>query len=80
MDKLYRIEDINLLTYSQFQTISLQLHNAVLIEDLTVNSEVPGSIPCATRFSEYQWVWNGVHSAPVRINEELLERKAAVPV
>jgi hypothetical protein len=22
-----------------------------------------GSIPSATRFSEKQWVWNGVHSA-----------------
>jgi hypothetical protein len=22
-----------------------------------------GSIPCATRFSEKQWVWNGIHSA-----------------
>jgi hypothetical protein len=28
----------------------------------------------------YQWVWNGVHSALVRINEELLERKVADPV
>jgi hypothetical protein len=27
-----------------------------------------------------RWVWNGVHSALVRINEELLERKVAVPV
>ena len=25
--------------------------------------EVSGSIPGATRFSEQQWVWNGVHSA-----------------
>jgi hypothetical protein len=25
--------------------------------------EVPGSIPGATRFSEKEWVWNGVHSA-----------------
>jgi hypothetical protein len=25
--------------------------------------EVPGSIPGATRFSEKQWVWNGVHPA-----------------
>jgi hypothetical protein len=23
----------------------------------------PGSIPGASRFSEKQWVWNGVHSA-----------------
>jgi hypothetical protein len=38
-------------------------------------SEVPGSIPGATRFSEKQWVWNAVHSALLRINEELLERK-----
>jgi hypothetical protein len=27
-----------------------------------------------------QWVWNGVHSAFVRINEELLERKVTAPV
>jgi hypothetical protein len=37
--------------------------------------EVPGSILGAARFSEERWVWNGVHSALVRINEELLERK-----
>jgi hypothetical protein len=34
----------------------------------------------AARFSEQQWVWNGVHSALVRINEELLERKVAALV
>jgi hypothetical protein len=38
-----------------------------------------GSNPGATRFSEYQWVWNGVHSAFVRINE-LLERKVAAVI
>jgi hypothetical protein len=43
---------------------------------LVVNPEVPGSITGATRCSEYQWVWNGVHSALVRITEELIERKA----
>jgi hypothetical protein len=42
--------------------------------------EVPGSIPGATRCFAYQWVCNGVHSALVRINEELLERKLAAPV
>jgi hypothetical protein len=42
--------------------------------------EVPGSILGATRFSEDQCVWNGVHSALARINEELLERKVAAPV
>jgi hypothetical protein len=36
--------------------------------------------PGAARFSEWQWVWNGVHSALVRINEELLERNVAAPV
>jgi hypothetical protein len=25
----------------------------------------------------FLWVWNGVHSALVRINEELLERKSS---
>jgi hypothetical protein len=47
---------------------------------LAADPDVPGSIPGATRFSERQWVWNGVHSAFVRINEELLERRVAVPV
>jgi hypothetical protein len=49
-------------------------------EFLAANTEVPGSIPGATRFSEYQWVWNGVHLALARINDELLERKVAAPV
>jgi hypothetical protein len=47
---------------------------------LAANPEAPGSIPGAARFSEEQWVWNGVHSALVKINEELLERKVAAPV
>jgi hypothetical protein len=44
------------------------------------NPEVPGSILGDIRFSELQWVLNGVHSALLRINEELLERKVAAPV
>jgi hypothetical protein len=47
---------------------------------LAADPEVPGSIPGAVRSSEYQWVWNWAHSALVRINEELLERKVAAPV
>jgi hypothetical protein len=47
---------------------------------LPANPEVPSSIPGATRFFEQQWVWNGVHSALVRINVELLERNVAAPV
>jgi hypothetical protein len=50
------------------------------LEFLAANPEVPGSIPNAIRFSEKQWVWNGVHSALVRINEELLEGKVVAPV
>jgi hypothetical protein len=46
-----------------------------LLEFQAANPEVPGSVPNAIRFSEEQWVWNGVLSALVRINEELLERK-----
>jgi hypothetical protein len=30
---------------------------------LATDTEVPGSIPGATRFSEWWWVWDGVHSA-----------------
>jgi hypothetical protein len=47
---------------------------------LAAHPEVPGLISGATKFSEYQWVWNGAHSALVRINEELFERKVAAPV
>ena len=32
-------------------------------EFLATDTEFSGSIPGATRFSEQQWVWNGVHSA-----------------
>jgi hypothetical protein len=49
-------------------------------ELFTVDSEVPCSIPGTARFSEQQWVWKGVHSFLMKINEELLERKVAVPV
>jgi hypothetical protein len=44
-------------------------------ELLTDYPEDLGSNPPATKFSVEKWVWNGVHSAFVRINEELLERK-----
>jgi hypothetical protein len=44
------------------------------------NTEVPGSIPSAVRLPALQWVCNGVHSALVRINEDLIERKIAAPV
>jgi hypothetical protein len=37
---------------------------------------MPGSIPGAASFL----LWNGVHSALVRIDVELLERKVEVPV
>jgi hypothetical protein len=50
------------------------------LDFLAADPEVPGSIPVAARFSEYQWVWNGVQPAFVRINEELLEGKVAAPV
>jgi hypothetical protein len=50
-----------------------------LSDFLAADREVPGSILGAARFSK-QWFWNGVHSALVRINEELLERKVAAPV
>jgi hypothetical protein len=49
-------------------------------EFLAANPEVLGSIPGATRFSEWQWVGSEVHSAHVRINEELLQRIIAAPV
>jgi hypothetical protein len=46
-----------------------------LIEFLAIDLKDPGSIPGDNRFSEEYCAWNKVHSALVRINEELLERK-----
>jgi hypothetical protein len=34
-----------------------------VLQVLPTEPEVPGSIPGSSRFSETQWVWNGVHSA-----------------
>jgi hypothetical protein len=51
-----------------------------LSDFLATDPEVLCSIPAATGFSKKQWIWIGVHSALVRINEELLERKLAAPV
>jgi hypothetical protein len=74
----------NLLTSeTQFDAVILTEGTASVVSwshFLAAGPEVSGSIPGAARFSEYQWVWNGVHSALVRINEELLERKVAAPV
>jgi hypothetical protein len=42
-------------------------------------SRGPGSIPGATRFSEKQWVWNGVHSASWMQLRTYLEEKVVVP-
>jgi hypothetical protein len=49
-------------------------------EFLAANPKVPGSILGASGFFESQWVWNVVHSAFVRINEELLERRITAAV
>jgi hypothetical protein len=40
----------------------------------------PGSIPGATRFSEKQWVWNGVHPASWAQLRSCLKEKLAAPV
>jgi hypothetical protein len=66
--------------HNTFLLFPLQLSPGVSYKFLLANPEVPGSIPGATRFSEYQWVWNRVHSALVRINEEQREGKVAAPV
>jgi hypothetical protein len=39
-------------------------------------SRGPGSILGVTRFSEKQWIWNGVHVASSSI-EEVIERKSS---
>jgi hypothetical protein len=72
--------DVNVALGCGFTTVARDDHRMTASEFLAAKTEVPGSIPSATRFSEQQWVWNGVHSAIVRVNEELLERKVAALV
>jgi hypothetical protein len=43
-------------------------------------SRCPGSIPGATRFSEKQWVWNGVHLDSWVQLRSYVEEKVATPV
>jgi hypothetical protein len=73
------LELYNRIFVKQFTTFD-RLCGLVVKELLAADAEVPSSIAGATRFSEYQWVWNGVHIALLRVNEELLERKVAAPV
>jgi hypothetical protein len=49
-------------------------------EFLAADPEVSDSILGTARFSEQQWEWNGVQSALVRTNEDLLERKVVALV
>jgi hypothetical protein len=49
-------------------------------EFLATDPEVSGSIPGAVRFSEKQWVWNGVHSALWGQLRSYLEEIVAAPV
>jgi hypothetical protein len=49
-------------------------------EFLATDPEILGSIPGASRFSEKQRVWNGVHSASWGQLRSYLEKKVAAPV
>jgi hypothetical protein len=49
-------------------------------EFLAIDPEVVGSIPGASRFSEKQRVWNGVHSASWGQLRSYLEGKVAAPI
>jgi hypothetical protein len=50
------------------------------LEFLATDSDVQGSIPGASRFSERQRVWNGMHSASWRQLRIYLKEKVAAPV
>jgi hypothetical protein len=51
----------------------------VALARVDVSDGLIASIIKVTRFGKL-WVWNGVHSALLRVNEELLERKVEAPV
>jgi hypothetical protein len=68
----------------QSSCVPLRVANSVLVRLRAVvvrvpgyRSRGPGSIPCATTFSEKQWVCNGVHSASLLELGSYLEKIAA---
>jgi hypothetical protein len=71
-EMLYRV-------YLEIPTMDKVLTASVVwwSEFLAADPEVSGRITGATRFSVQQLVWNGVHSALMRINEQLLERRSS---
>jgi hypothetical protein len=65
-----------IMAYEFKWTASVVYWSEFLARDL----EVLGSIPCASRFSEKQRVWNGVYSASWRKLRSYLEENVAAPV
>jgi hypothetical protein len=49
------------VAYTRVKTYNVKMLKLVRVPGY--RSRGPGSIPGVTRFSEKQWVWNGVHSA-----------------
>jgi hypothetical protein len=77
-------EDCGTLGRLGIRTISKYIYTAVRLCGLVVRvldykSRGLGSIPGSTRFSEKQWVWNGVHSASWAQLKSYLKAKVAAP-
>jgi hypothetical protein len=63
-----------------FTTEAIYVHLTETVCLLGYRSRRPGSIPGATRFSEKQWVWKGIHSASWVQLRSYLQEKVAAPV
>jgi hypothetical protein len=64
---LQRLQRIAIMLHQESFPYSLKPFNIICVvkwpKFLTTDLEIPGWIPGSTRFSEKQWVWNGVRSA-----------------
>jgi hypothetical protein len=63
--------------YFTLHFISCHCICGLVVEFQATDSEVLGSIPGTTRFSEKWWVWNGGSLSLMSTIEELLERKSS---
>jgi hypothetical protein len=76
ISSIFRLEEIISATLAT----SFDRLCGLVSEFLSTDREVPGSIPGASRFSEKQWVWIGVHSASRGQLRSYLKEKVAAPV
>jgi hypothetical protein len=78
-DRMHEVRFVSVLYFLMLSVTQDRLCGLV-VKFLAIDPEVPCSIPGASRFSERQRVWNGVHSASWGQLRSYLEEIVAAPV